>query len=166
MNALMVRPRCWILDEAGCSSMTGVCRAHPAVAQDACKKNVIFATQSLADIKDSSIAPVIIGKLCKLHLPAEPAGDRAADLHDSRASASIAADRDNATAQPMYALTTTTNPAFGNRLYFDLDLGPAALAFQGASTPQDQRHRPRAAGRRHAWSHGRSAAPSRPRLGG
>ncbi|RVT49882.1 hypothetical protein EOK94_30275, partial [Klebsiella pneumoniae] len=26
----------------------------------------------------------------------------------------------------------------GNRL-FDLDLGPAALAFSGASTPQDQR---------------------------
>src|SRR3546814_2514291 len=41
---------------------SAVRRAHPRMAEDAAKKNVavVFATQSLADIASSSIAPAII----------------------------------------------------------------------------------------------------------
>ncbi len=50
------------------------------------KKNVsvIFATQSLADIKDSSIAPAIIESCASPDFLAQPAGDRAADPGDLR----------------------------------------------------------------------------------
>ncbi len=46
--------------------------------------SVIFATQSLADIQGSAIAPAIVRKLSDPDIPAERAGDRAADTADLR----------------------------------------------------------------------------------
>jgi len=103
------------------------------------KKNVsvIFATQSLADIKDSSIAPAIIESCAsRIFLPNPQAVEpqiraiyEAFGLN-SRQIEIVAA------AQPKRDYYYQSRA--GNRL-FDLDLGPVALAFAGASTPQDQR---------------------------
>ncbi|MCP4636030.1 MAG: conjugal transfer protein TrbE, partial [Methyloversatilis sp.] len=103
------------------------------------KKNVsvIFATQSLADIKDSSIAPAIIESCAsRIFLPNPQATEpQIRTIYEgfglNRRQIEIVA-----TAQPKRDYYYQSR--LGNRL-FDLDLGPAALAFAGASTPQDQR---------------------------
>jgi type IV secretion system protein VirB4 len=102
------------------------------------KKNVavVFATQSLADIADSSIAPAII-ESCpqRIFLPNDRAQEpqqRAAydrfGLND-RQIALIA----GATPKRDYYLQSRR----GNRL-FELGMEPVALAFCAASTPADQ----------------------------
>jgi type IV secretion system protein VirB4 len=103
------------------------------------KKNVavIFATQSLADIAESEIAPAIIESCpTRIFLPnpraLEPTQSetyRRFGLNDTQVSliAEAFPKRD-------YYLQSRA----GNRL-FELGLGPVALAFAAASSPDDQR---------------------------
>jgi type IV secretion/conjugal transfer VirB4 family ATPase len=102
------------------------------------KKNVavVFATQSLADIADSNIAPAII-ESCpqRILLP----NDRAIEPQ-SRA----AYDRFGLNGRQIELISRATpkrhyylQSARGNRL-FELGLGPVALAFCGASDPATQ----------------------------
>ncbi|WP_369051386.1 conjugal transfer protein TrbE [Burkholderia gladioli] len=103
------------------------------------KKNVsvIFATQSLADIKDSSIAPAIIESCAsRIFLPNPQATEPQIRTIYEGFGLNSRQIEIVATAQPKrdYYYQSIS----GNRL-FDLDLGPVALAFAGASTPQDQR---------------------------
>jgi type IV secretion/conjugal transfer VirB4 family ATPase len=103
------------------------------------KKNVavVFATQSLADIAESRIAPAII-ESCPTRIflpnaralePAQAEAYRRFGLNDTqvRLIAEAYGKRD-------YYLQSRA----GNRL-FELGLGPVALAFAGASGPDDQR---------------------------
>ncbi|MEQ7874278.1 conjugal transfer protein TrbE [Sphingomonas sp. ASV193] len=103
------------------------------------KKNVsvVFATQSLADIAGSTIAPAII-ESCpqRIFLP----NDRAIEPVAAEAYRRFGLnDRQielvaRATPKRDYYLQSSR----GNRL-FDLDLGPVALALCGASDPASQR---------------------------
>jgi type IV secretion system protein VirB4 len=103
------------------------------------KKNVavLFATQSLADIADSSIAPAII-ESCpqRIFLP----NDRAVEPQARAAYEKFGLNERQieliarATPKRDYYLQS----AQGNRL-FDLQLGPIARAFCGASDPDSQR---------------------------
>ena len=103
------------------------------------KKNVavLFATQSLADVAGSSIAPAII-ESCpqRILLP----NDRAIEPQSREAYARFGLnDRQielisRATPKRHYYLQS----ARGNRL-FELGLGPIALALCGASDPASQR---------------------------
>jgi type IV secretion system protein VirB4 len=102
------------------------------------KKNVavVFATQSLADIAESSIAPAII-ESCpqRIFLP----NDRAVEPQAREAYERFGLNERQieliarATPKRHYYLQSRR----GNRL-FELGLGPIALAFCGASTPADQ----------------------------
>jgi type IV secretion/conjugal transfer VirB4 family ATPase len=102
------------------------------------KKNVsvVFATQSLADIANSSIAPAIV-ESCpqRIFLPndraVEPQGREAYEkfgLNDRQIELIS-----RAIPKRQYYLQSRR----GNRL-FELGLGPVALAFCGASSPADQ----------------------------
>jgi type IV secretion system protein VirB4 len=103
------------------------------------KKNVsvVFATQSLADIAESSIAPAII-ESCpqRLFLP----NDRAIEPQSRVAYERFGLNERqieliaHATPKRHYYLQSHR----GNRL-FELGLGPIALALCGASSPADQR---------------------------
>jgi type IV secretion system protein VirB4 len=104
------------------------------------KKNVsvVFATQSLADIADSSIAPAII-ESCpqRILLP----NDRAIEPQAQAAYARFGLNArqieliSRATPKRQYYLQS----ARGNRL-FELGLGPMALALCGASGAEVQKH--------------------------
>lgn len=103
------------------------------------KKNVsvIFATQSLADIKESSIAPAIIESCAsRIFLPNPQATEPQIRTIYEGFGLNSRQIEIVATAEPKRDYYYQSR--LGNRL-FDLDLGPAALAFAGASTPQDQR---------------------------
>ncbi len=103
------------------------------------KKNVsvIFATQSLADIKDSTIAPAIIESCAsRIFLPNPQATEPQIRTIYEGFGLNSRQIEIVATAQPKRDYYYQSR--LGNRL-FDLDLGPVALAFAGASTPQDQR---------------------------
>ncbi|MDS1142327.1 conjugal transfer protein TrbE [Pusillimonas sp. SM2304] len=103
------------------------------------KKNVsvIFATQSLADIKDSSIAPAIIESCSsRIFLPNPQATEPQIRTIYEGFGLNSRQIEIVATAQPKRDYYYQSR--LGNRL-FDLDLGPATLAFAGVSTPQDQR---------------------------
>ncbi|MCI2811068.1 conjugal transfer protein TrbE [Eoetvoesiella caeni] len=103
------------------------------------KKNVsvIFATQSLADIKESSIAPAIIESCAsRIFLPNSQATEPQIRTIYGGFGLNSRQIEIVATAEPKRDYYYQSR--LGNRL-FDLDLGPAALAFTGASTPQDQR---------------------------
>jgi type IV secretion system protein VirB4 len=103
------------------------------------KKNVsvIFATQSLADIKDSSIAPAIIESCAsRIFLPNPQATEPQIRTIYEGFGLNSRQIEIVATAEPRRDYYYQSR--LGNRL-FDLDLGPATLAFVGASTPQDQR---------------------------
>ncbi|MBC9250910.1 conjugal transfer protein TrbE [Pseudomonas alcaligenes] len=103
------------------------------------KKNVsvIFATQSLADIKDSSIAPAIIESCaCRIFLPCPQATEPQIRAIYEGFGLNGRQIEIVATAQPKRDYYYQSRA--GNRL-FDLDLGPVALAFASASRPQDQR---------------------------
>jgi type IV secretion system protein TrbE len=103
------------------------------------KKNVavVFATQSLADVAGSSIAPAII-ESCpqRIFLPndraIEPQSRAAYDAFGLNARQIELIAR--ATPKRQYYLQS----ACGNRL-FELGLGPVALAFCGASDPESQK---------------------------
>ena len=103
------------------------------------KKNVsvIFATQSLADVKDSTIAPAIIESCAsRIFLPNPQATEpQIKAIYQGFGLNSRQIDI-VATAEPKRDYYYQSR--LGNRL-FDLDLGPIALAFAGASTPQDHR---------------------------
>lgn len=103
------------------------------------KKNVsvVFATQSLADIKDSSIAPAIIESCAsRIFLPNPQAMEPQIRAIYEGFGLNSRQIEIVATAEPKRDYYYQSR--LGNRL-FDLDLGPVALAFAGASTPQDQR---------------------------
>ncbi|KAF0251030.1 conjugal transfer protein TrbE [Pseudomonas putida] len=103
------------------------------------KKNVsvIFATQSLADIKDSTIAPAIIESCAsRIFLPNPQAAEPQIRTIYEGFGLNARQIEIVATAQPKRDYYYQSRA--GNRL-FDLDLGPIALAFAGASTSQDQR---------------------------
>ena len=133
------RPTLLILDEAW------IFLDHPLFAarirewlKTLRKKNVavLFATQSLADIADSSIAPAII-ESCpqRILLPndraIEPQGRAAYERFGLNARQIELVSR--ATPKRQYYLQS----ARGNRL-FELGLGPIALALCGASDPASQ----------------------------
>ncbi|SFK84697.1 conjugal transfer protein TrbE [Rhodanobacter glycinis] len=103
------------------------------------KKNVsvIFATQSLADIKESSIAPAIIESCAsRIFLPNPQATEPQIRTIYEGFGLNSRQIEIVATAQPKHDYYYQSR--LGHRL-FDLDLGSVALAFAGASTPQDQR---------------------------
>ena len=103
------------------------------------KKNVsvLFATQSLADIQGSSIAPAIVESCASRIFQPNP---QATEPQVRSIYEAFGLNRRQieivATAVPKRDYYYQSR--LGNRL-FDLDLGPVALAFAGASTPQDQR---------------------------
>jgi type IV secretion system protein VirB4 len=103
------------------------------------KRNVavIFATQSLADVQRSTIAPAIIESCpSRIFLPNPQATEP--QLRATYASFGLN-DRQIAiiaTAQPKRDYYYQSR--LGNRL-FDLGLGPVALAFAATGTPVDQR---------------------------
>jgi type IV secretion system protein TrbE len=98
---------------------------------------VVFATQSLADVAGSSIAPAII-ESCpqRIFLPndraIEPQSRAAYDAFGLNARQIELIAR--ATPKRQYYLQS----ARGNRL-FELGLGPVALTFCGASDPTSQK---------------------------
>jgi len=103
------------------------------------KKNVsvIFATQSLADIKDSAIAPAIIESCAsRIFLPNPQAMEPQIRAIYEGFGLNSRQIEIVATAQPKRDYYYQSR--LGNRV-FDLGLGPVALAFAGASTPEDQR---------------------------
>jgi type IV secretory pathway VirB4 component len=99
--------------------------------------SVVFATQSLADVQRSTIAPAIIESCAsRIFLPNPQAVEpqlkaiyEGFGLNDRQIT--IVAQ-----AQPKRDYYYQSR--LGNRL-FDLGLGPVALAFAGTSTPEDQR---------------------------
>lgn len=150
------RPTLLILDEAW------IFLDHPLFAarirewlKTLRKKNVsvLFATQSLADIADSAIAPAII-ESCpqRILLP----NDRAIEPQGRAAYARFGLnDRQielisRATPKRQYYLQS----ARGNRL-FELGLGPIALALCGASDPASQQRIDRLLAERGATSFAR-----------
>ena len=113
--------------------------AHSPWLKTLRKKNVsvIFATQSLADIKDSTIAPAIIESCAsRIFLPNPQATEPQIRTIYEGFGLNARQIEIVATAQPKRDYYYQSR--LGNRL-FDLDLGPVTLAFAGASTPQDQR---------------------------
>ncbi|MDB5875326.1 MAG: conjugal transfer protein TrbE [Ramlibacter sp.] len=103
------------------------------------KKNVsvIFATQSLADIKDSTIAPAIVESCAsRIFLPNPQAAEPQIRVIYEGFGLNTRQIEIVATAQPKRDYYYQSR--LGNRV-FDLGLGPVALAFAGASTPEDQR---------------------------
>ena len=101
------------------------------------KKNVsvIFATQSLADIADSPIAPAIIEScLSRIFLPNNRAMEPLQKLAYERFGLNNRQIVIIASATPKRDYYFQSHG--GNRL-FDLQLGPVALAFCGAGSEQD-----------------------------
>jgi type IV secretion system protein VirB4 len=103
------------------------------------KKNVsvIFATQSLADIQNSSIAPAVVESCTsRIFLPNPQATEpQIRSIYEGFGLNSRQIDI-VATSQPKRDYYYQSR--LGNRV-FDLGLGPAALAFAGASSPEYQR---------------------------
>ncbi|TMN24213.1 conjugal transfer protein TrbE [Pseudoxanthomonas sp. X-1] len=99
--------------------------------------SVIFATQSLADIKDSTIAPAIIESCAsRIFLPNPQATEpQIRSIYEGFGLNSRQIEI-VATAEPKRDYYYQSR--LGNRL-FDLDLGAVALAFAAAASPQDQR---------------------------
>ncbi|MBO9357438.1 conjugal transfer protein TrbE [Bordetella petrii] len=103
------------------------------------KKNVsvIFATQSLADIRDSSIAPAIIESCASRIFLANPQAVEP-QIRTIYEGFGLNARQIQLVAHASPKRDYYYQSRLGNRM-FDLGLGPVALAFAGASTPQDQR---------------------------
>lgn len=103
------------------------------------KKNVsvIFSTQSLADIRDSSIAPAIIESCAsRIFLPNPQATEP--QIRVIYESFGLSARQIDIIAQAQPKRDYYYQSRLGNRV-FDLSLGPVAVAFAGASRPEDQR---------------------------
>ncbi|HUA23339.1 MAG TPA: conjugal transfer protein TrbE [Steroidobacteraceae bacterium] len=103
------------------------------------KKNVsvIFSTQSLADIRDSSIAPAIIESCASRIFLANPQATEP-QIRTIYEGFGLNARQIAIVAQATPKRDYYYQSRLGNRI-FDLDLGPVALAFAGASTQEDQR---------------------------
>jgi len=103
------------------------------------KKNVsvIFATQSLADIRDSSIAPAIIESCASRIFLANPQALEP-QIRTIYEAFGLNARQIQLVAHAQPKRDYYYQSRLGNRM-FDLGLGPLALAFSGASTPADQR---------------------------
>lgn len=104
------------------------------------KKNVsvVFATQSLADIRDSSIAPAIIESCAsRIFLPNPQATEP--QIRAVYESFGLNTRQIAIVAQAQPKRDYYYQSRLGNRI-FDLDLRPVALAFAAASSPEDQRH--------------------------
>lgn len=103
------------------------------------KKNVavVFATQSLADIQRSAIAPAIVESCpSRIFLPSPQASEpQLRTIYEGFGLNSRQIDIITR-AQPKRDYYYQSR--LGNRL-FDLDLGPVAFAFAGASRPEDHR---------------------------
>jgi len=103
------------------------------------KKNVsvVFATQSLADIRESTIAPAIIESCpSRIFLPNPQATEP--QIRAIYESFGLNSRQITIVAQAQPKRDYYYQSRLGNRV-FDLDLGPVALAFAAASTPEDQR---------------------------
>ena len=103
------------------------------------KKNVsvVFATQSLADIRESTIAPAIIESCAsRIFLPNPQATEP--QIRTIYESFGLNSRQITIVAQAQPKRDYYYQSRLGNRV-FDLDLGPVALAFAAASTPEDQR---------------------------
>ncbi len=103
------------------------------------KKNVsvIFATQSLADIKDSAIAPAIIESCAsRIFLPNPQATEP--QIRGIYEGFGLNSRQIDIVVQAQPKRDYYYQSRLGNRV-FDLGLGPVALAFAGASTPEHQR---------------------------
>jgi type IV secretion/conjugal transfer VirB4 family ATPase len=103
------------------------------------KKNVsvIFATQSLADIQRSSIAPALIESCpSRILLPSPQAAEP--QLRPVYESFGLNDRQIGIIAHAQPKRDYYYQSRLGNRL-FDLGLSPIALAFVGASSPEDQR---------------------------
>ncbi len=103
------------------------------------KKNVsvVFATQSLADIRESTIAPAIIESCpSRIFLPNPQATEP--QIRAIYEGFGLNARQITIVAQAQPKRDYYYQSRLGNRV-FDLDLGPVALAFAAASTPEDQR---------------------------
>jgi type IV secretion/conjugal transfer VirB4 family ATPase len=103
------------------------------------KKNVsvVFSTQSLADIKDSSIAPAIIESCASRIFLANPQAMEP-QIRSIYEGFGLNSRQIEIVAQATPKRDYYYQSRLGNRV-FDLDLGPVTLAFAGASTPEDQR---------------------------
>ena len=102
------------------------------------KKNVavVFATQSLADIQRSTIAPALVDSCpSRIFLPSPQALEP--QLRSVYESFGLNARQIELIAHAQPKRDYYYQSRAGNRL-FDLDLGPVALAFAGAGTPADQ----------------------------
>lgn len=103
------------------------------------KKNVsvIFSTQSLADVRDSSIAPAIIESCpSRIFLPNPQATEP--QIRTIYEGFGLNARQIAIVAQATPKRDYYYQSRLGNRV-FDLDLGPVALAFATAATQEDQR---------------------------
>ena len=103
------------------------------------KKNVsvIFATQSLADIQNSSIAPAIVESCAsRIFLPNPQATEP--QIRTIYEGFGLNRRQIGIVAEAVPKRDYYYQSRLGNRV-FDLGLGPLALAFAGASTPEDQR---------------------------
>ncbi|WP_310091921.1 conjugal transfer protein TrbE [Pseudoxanthomonas sacheonensis] len=103
------------------------------------KKNVsvVFSTQSLADVRDSVIAPAIIESCAsRLFLPNPQALEP--EIRGIYQGMGLNTRQIELIAQAQPKRDYYYQSRLGNRL-FDLDLGSIALAFAGASTPEHQR---------------------------
>jgi type IV secretion system protein VirB4 len=103
------------------------------------KKNVsvIFATQSLADIQNCSIAPAIVESCAsRILLPNPQATEPQIRVIYEGFGLNRRQIEIVATAQPKRDYYYQSR--LGNRV-FELGLGPVALAFAGAASPEDQR---------------------------
>jgi type IV secretion system protein VirB4 len=103
------------------------------------KKNVsvLFSTQSLADIRDSSIAPAIIESCAsRIFLPNPQATEP--QIRTIYEGFGLNARQIALVAQATPKRDYYYQSRMGNRI-FDLDLGPVALAFASTSTQEHQR---------------------------
>ncbi|KAA0546467.1 conjugal transfer protein TrbE [Citrobacter braakii] len=103
------------------------------------KKNVsvIFATQSLADIQNSSIAPAIV-ESCAIRIFLPNAQATEPQIRSIYQNFDLNSRQIRIVAEAVSKRDYYYQSRLGNRL-FDLDLGSVALAFAGASSPQAQR---------------------------
>ena len=98
----------------------------------------MFATQSLADITDSKIAPALIESCpTRIFLPSPQAIEP--QLRPVYQGFGLNARQIDIIAQAQPKRDYYYQSPLGQRL-FDLGLGPIALAFAGASRPEHQRH--------------------------
>ncbi|XXQ52633.1 conjugal transfer protein TrbE [Xenophilus aerolatus] len=103
------------------------------------KKNVsiVFATQSLADIKDSAIAPAIIESCAsRIFLPNPQAAEP--QIRTIYEGFGLNARQIGIVATATPKRDYYYQSRLGNRV-FELGLGPVALAFAAAASPEDQR---------------------------